>query len=88
MEIFKATITVPRKPPAATAVHDRYFLRQEDAFQTFKNIMSKENGVYIERAPLRKPYEGLIAMKNGQKVAEVTVLKLPLYETARASLDF
>lgn len=87
MEVFKATITIIRPLPAATSVHDRYFLRQEDAFQTFRNIMSRETEVYIEKV-VRKPYDVLIATKNGRRVADMTVLKIPLYETARASLDF
>ena len=86
LEIFKATITILRKLPEATSVHDRYFVRAEDAVLTFKNIVGA-NGVSII-AETQAVYDKRIAMKNGVKIAELRVLKLPVYDTARASLDF
>ncbi len=87
MDIFKAQITLFRKLPAATSVHDRYFARSDDAIQTFKNILSGEGGVSIT-AITETIYDKRIAMKNGVKIAELRVLKLPVYDTARASLEF
>jgi hypothetical protein len=87
MDIFKAQITLIRKLPEATSVHDRYFARSEDAIQTFKNILSAESGVSII-AKTEEVYDKRTAMKNGVRIAELRVLKLPLYDTARASLDF
>jgi hypothetical protein len=87
MDIFKATITLLGKSPATTtAVHERYFMRSEDAVQTFKNIiLSREDGVSII-AKTEEVYDKRIAMKNGVMIAELRVLKLPLYAAARDAL--
>lgn len=87
MDIFKASIVLLRRLPEATSVHDRYFLRAEDAVQTFKNILAGEADVSISSVT-EDVYDKRIAIKNGVKIAELRILKLPLYDTARASLNF
>lgn len=87
MEIFKAQITMLRKLPEPTSVHDRYFARAEDAFQTFKNILSQERGVSITEAD-KGVFGVRVASKNGEKIAEIRVLKLPVYDSPRLNLDY
>lgn len=89
MEIFKATITFFRKPPEATSVHDRYFTQAEYAIKTFENIVALEFGSSVSViAKTEEVYDKRIVVKNGTKIAEMRVLKIPLYEAARVNLDF
>jgi len=86
MDIFKAQITFFKKSPSVTSIHDRYFARSEDAITTFENIVT-EDGVSII-VETEQIYDKRFAVKNGETIAELRVLKLPLYDTARDSLAF
>jgi hypothetical protein len=87
--IFEAQITLKRKLPAATGYHYRRFKHAEHAIQTFQNVVGLEFGGGVSFvAKTEEVYDIRYAFQNDTKVAEMRVLKVPVYETARASLEF
>jgi len=75
-------------PGVNTSVHDRYFKSKDHAIQSFKNIVRSraQDAVFSDRT--KSPYEYVTAAEGEKKIAEVSVLEIPLYDAARTSLEF
>jgi len=87
MTFYKAQMTF-WGPGVQTSVHDRYFKSKDHAIQSFKNIVRSraKDAVFSDRS--KPPYEYVTATAEESKIAEVSILEIPLYDAARMSLEF